>query len=57
MSYQGTNNDGAEAALGYYYRAFYVFGTILEKKQNDATMFLDGLNNVEVDVKGKNLLY
>ncbi|CAE6905977.1 hypothetical protein R69608_03210 [Paraburkholderia nemoris] len=58
MDYVKSTDHSAEAAaLGFYYQAFYALYALLKQPNDDATVCLERLDDVEVNVNGQSLLH
>ncbi|WP_224032542.1 ABC-three component system protein [Paraburkholderia caribensis] len=53
---KATNHSAADAALGFYYQAFYALRTLLDHPHDDATVCVETLDDVEIRSNGQTLL-
>jgi len=57
MNYSGSKDHSADdAALGFYFQAFYALYALLQQPHDDATVCLERLDDVEIHVNGQPLL-
>ncbi|TAL98749.1 MAG: hypothetical protein EPN73_02220 [Paraburkholderia sp.] len=53
---KATNHSAGDAALGFYYQAFYALRTLLDHPHDDATVCVETLDDVEIRSSGQTLL-
>lgn len=55
--YQGGTHAADAAALGFYFQAFFALETLVAQSADDAAVAVERLDDVELNVDGRNLLY